>query len=74
MLFADENTLGGAPGRGFSTNGDIRGHLFATKFIYKFSPHISGHLWGEYFLPGNFYTSDRNDVAVFLRYELMLTF
>jgi hypothetical protein len=71
-VFADENTMKGSAG--FSNGGSFRGHLLATKLIYKFSPHISGHLWGEYFFPGNYYTNDRNDAAVFLRYELMITF
>ena len=72
LLFADENTRGGAGG--FSENGKFRGQLLTTKLIYKFSPRISGHLWGEYFFPGGYYTDDRNDAAAFLRYELVITF
>ena len=80
LLWADENAGGNplaggiAPNGGFSSGGKFRGQLLATKLIYKFTPHISGHLWGEYFFPGNFYTDDRNDTAAFLRYELVLTF
>jgi len=80
LLWAAENAGGNpiaggiAPNGGHSGSGKFRGQLLATKLIYKFTPHLSGHLWGEYFFPGNFYTDDRNDPAVFLRYELMLTF
>jgi hypothetical protein len=80
FLWADSNTTGNRlatgfwPDGGFSDNGRFRGQLLATKLFYKHNSHLSSHIWGEYFFPGNFYTSDRNDVAVFLRYELMLTF
>ncbi len=81
LLWSDGNTHGNplatkywGPDGGYSDNGEFRGQLLVTKLIYKFNQYISGHLWGEYFFPGNFYTSARNDPAVFLRYELMITF
>ena len=81
LLFADENTGGNllsnkywGPDGGFSDHGKFRGQLLVAKLIYKYAPHITGHLWTEFFFPGNYYSAARNDPAVFLRYELMLTF
>lgn len=72
VLFADENTLGGTGGR--SNDSHFRGQLLTSRLTYKFNRHLSGHLLGEFFFPGDYYTDDRNDAAAFLRYELMLTF
>lgn len=72
LLFADENTRKDAAQ--FSDNGHFRGQLFTSRLSYKFSPLISGHLLGEFLFPGNYYSEDNNDVAVFLRYELTITF
>jgi hypothetical protein len=81
FLWADEKTVGNGlaasywgPDGGHSENGKFRGQLLATKLLYKHNSHLSSHIWGEYYFPGNFYSDARNDVAVFLRYELMLTF
>jgi hypothetical protein len=71
-LFADENTLQGT-GTGFSSNGPFRGHLGTAVLKYKFNQHVAGHLTGEIFCPGNYYTRFRNDPAFFLRYELTFT-
>jgi hypothetical protein len=40
---------------------------------YQFNEHIAGHLQGEVFLPGNYYSDAANDVAFFGRYELVFT-
>ncbi|HVM48531.1 MAG TPA: alginate export family protein [Candidatus Acidoferrum sp.] len=56
----------------FSTTGNFRGHYFQTIFKYKFNKHLSGHLWGEWLLPGDYYVS--KGLIQFLRVELMLTF
>ncbi|MBN2561347.1 MAG: alginate export family protein [Phycisphaerae bacterium] len=72
LLFADENTLRNVPG--FTNGGAFRGQLLTSVLKYKFNEHVSTHLWTEFFFPGNFYTSDRNDPAVFVRYELCFTF
>ncbi len=58
----------------FSSNGNIKGQLFQALMTYDFNEHISGHLIGEYFCPGNFYSDRNNDAAIFLRYQLILKF
>jgi len=41
---------------------------------YKFNKHVSGHLLAELFFPGDFYNQKtRDEVAGFLRYQLMFT-
>lgn len=71
-LFANENTLRGRSG--FASHGNFRGSLFTAIGKYKFNEHASAHLWGEYFVPGNYYDSNKGDSAVYLRAELVLTF
>ena len=53
-------------------NGDFRGHHFAAKAEYKFNRYFSGHLLGEYFVPGDYYK--KTDSSVYLRAELVATF
>ena len=72
ILFADQNTY--RDRAGFSSGGALRGNLFAAIMRYKFNRHMSGHLWGEYFIPGNYYSESRRDNAVFFRAELVFTF
>jgi len=38
---------------------------------YKFSKHLSGHLWSEFVFPGDYYVN--RDMITFLRAEIMLT-
>jgi hypothetical protein len=71
FLFADENTLAGQPG--FDESGKFRGQLWTGRASYRFSEHVSGHLHGELFCPGDYTTDDRNDTAYFFRLELMFT-
>jgi len=56
----------------FSNNGNFRGHFFQAVLKYKFSPHLSGHLWGECLFPGDYYAN--RDPMPFLRAEVALTF
>lgn len=70
IIFADENTYKGAVG--FS-GGELRGNQLAAVMRYKLNSHISGHLLGEVFFPGNYYGQPRNDPATFLRGELTFT-
>ncbi len=72
FLLADENTRGGTAG--YSAGGDVRGHLISAVLRYKFNSHVSGHLTGEVFLPGNYYAAPRDDTAAFLRAEVVLAF
>lgn len=68
LLLGDENQSGGQ-----YDDGDIRGHLLATILTYRFNKWIAGHLWFEYFWPGDFYTGD-TDEAYFARWELTFDF
>ncbi|MGA2915784.1 MAG: alginate export family protein [Sedimentisphaerales bacterium] len=72
ILFADENTNKAGTG-GMSEHGKLRGHLLRTVLSYKPTKNIEHKLEGEVFIPGNFYSDDRNDVAVFFRYNLIFT-
>ena len=75
LLFADENTRKDSPTVvSFSDSGSFRGQLITARLKYQYTKHISGHLLGEFFCPGNYYSHDNDDPACFLRYELMLTF
>jgi hypothetical protein len=56
----------------FSNSGHFRGHFAQAILKYKFSRHVSGHLWSEFLFPGNYYVS--KTVMDFLRAEVMFTF
>jgi len=56
----------------FSHEGNFRGHFAQAVLKYKFSRHLSGHLWSEFLFPGDYYV--HNDLMTFLRAEIMLTF
>ena len=71
-LLADENTKGGTSI--FSTSGKTRGQLVALWAKYKVNENLSGHLLGEYFMPGSYYASTNQDNAFFLRFTLEYTF
>ncbi|MBN1124587.1 MAG: hypothetical protein JXA82_06240 [Sedimentisphaerales bacterium] len=72
ILFADENTYQ-AGTNGLSEHGTFRGHLLTTQYRIKSNPHLCHRINAELFFPGNYYTDDRNDVALYLRYELLIT-
>jgi hypothetical protein len=72
LLFADENTSQGGSG-GLSRSGTFRGQLPRIQLVYKASEHIEHKLEAEMFCPGNFYSNDKNDPAVFIRYNLLWT-
>ncbi|MEI7836026.1 MAG: alginate export family protein, partial [Planctomycetota bacterium] len=78
VLLADQNNTyikGISPSSGktgFSTEGNFRGTLPRAQLVYKFNEHVSGHFLAEVFFPGDFYTDLRNDVALFLRYQLVV--
>ena len=54
-------------------NGCLRGQLLSSVLKYKVNDHVSTHLWGEVFFPGDFYSEARNEVAAFLRFEIVFT-
>jgi hypothetical protein len=72
LLFADDNTSSGGT-NGMSKSGNFRGQLLRAQIKYKISEHVYHRLEGELFFPGDFYNDDRNDVGVFVRYEIMFT-
>ncbi len=69
LLFANQNTFAGTSG--FTPDGKFRGQLLTCLMKYKFNEHVSTHLIGEVYIPGDYYSDLRNDVAVFARWELM---
>jgi hypothetical protein len=52
--------------------GNFRGHFFQAILKYKFSKHVSAHLWTEFQLPGSYYTYD--NTWYFIRPEVTFTF
>ncbi len=74
-LWAMETPLANTSNGGMNFgDGHFRGHLLTSYAKYKFSNHLAGHLWGEYFIPGGYYASPSNDPAIYLRMEIVLTF
>jgi hypothetical protein len=73
LMFADQDvpTRAIVP-TAFSQNDNFRGHYLQAILKYKFSKHMSGHLWSEFVFPGHFYT-DVGQPMMFLRAELMFT-
>lgn len=57
---------------GVTSGGNFRGHYLQTILKYKFSRHVSGHLWAEFLFPGEYYVS--RNVVDFLRAEVLFTF
>ncbi|MDO8303093.1 MAG: alginate export family protein [Sedimentisphaerales bacterium] len=72
LLFADQSQ--GEVDAQTSDNGLFRGQLVSSVLTYKFNKHIAGHLLGEVYLPGNYYSHNNNDIATYARYQLVLTF
>ena len=56
----------------FTNSGNFRGHYLQAVLKYKFTKNLSGHLWSEFLLPGDYYVSQ--DLVDFLRAELMFSF
>ncbi len=54
--------------------GDERGQLAHVVLTQKFSKNIDGHLYFEYFMPGDFYAPTNRDNAMFLRWQLQMKF
>jgi hypothetical protein len=69
---AAEGAPVGALGQAFSNDNSIfRGHYLQAILRYKFSEHLSAHLWSEFVFQGDYYVS--RDLITFLRAEIMLT-
>jgi hypothetical protein len=56
----------------FTNDGQFRGHFIQAFLKYKFSQHLSAHLWSEFLFPGDYYVN--KDLMTFLRAEVMFTF
>jgi len=72
LLFADDNYAKGTA-TGLSDSGCFRGQVGSWLLKYTINEHVKGHLLGEVFGPGDFYTDSRNDVATFLRFEIVFS-
>jgi Alginate export len=71
-LFSDEDAATRGVSGLFTGTGNFRGHFVQGILKYKFSRHVSGHLWSEFLFPGDYYAN--NKPISFLRAEIMLTF
>ena len=71
LLFANQNTF--ADRSGFSEEGKFRGQLIKSVLEHVMNEHLTGQVIAELFAPGNYYDDTRNDVALFLRYQLTVT-
>jgi hypothetical protein len=60
------------PARLFTDSGNFRGHFTQAVLKYKFSQHMTGHLWSELLFPGDYYVN--RTMMSFLRAEVMFTF
>ncbi len=67
-IFAPDNPFSWKPG--YSPSGTFRGNYLQAIGRFKFNNHLSAHLWGEVFVPGDYYSSDKQDPAFFLRLEI----
>jgi hypothetical protein len=69
-IFAPENAaVAGITDSGF------KGNFLQTVLKYTFNQHVRGHLWAEFFFPGDYYASSvYTENAMFLRAELFFTY
>ena len=71
-LGATQSLPPGNPSRLFTDSGNFRGSFISAVLKYKFSRHMTGHLWSEFLFPGDYYVN--RDPMCFLRAEVMFTF
>jgi hypothetical protein len=72
FLLAPEHPLAGSDER--FGNGYVRGHLLEAYLKYQCSKQFSAYLQGEYFFPGNYYSPDDRDEALFVRLNIEYVF
>jgi hypothetical protein len=72
LFFADDNLSTGGT-NGLSESGKFRGQYLNVCLKYRPTKQIEHRFAGEMFFPGNYYSDDRNDVAVFVKYEFIFT-
>jgi hypothetical protein len=73
LLFANQPVVGREKVGINDGGGYFRGQIVTWLAKYKFTDNISGHFLTEFFAPGNFYRDFRNDVVLYMRYELVFT-
>jgi hypothetical protein len=73
LLFRDQKFDPIGPQAGYFDQGCFRGQLLTSVLRYKFNDHVSTHVIGELFFPGDFYSDTRNEVGGFFRYEINFT-
>jgi hypothetical protein len=71
LLFAHQNPFGQSAG--FTQEGKFRGQDYSVVLNHVINHHVSGQALAEFFAPGNYYDDTRNDMAIFLRYQLMFS-
>jgi hypothetical protein len=71
LLAQQDQATRAVPGL-ISGDGTFRGHFAQAVLKYKFSQHLSGHLWSEFEFPGDYYV--HRQMMSFLRGEIQLTF
>jgi hypothetical protein len=77
-LFAQQDVATRGPSSLFAGNaglpdhGLFRGHFLQGILRYKFSKHVTAHLWGEVEFPGDYYV--HRTTWYFVRPEVMFTF
>ena len=69
----ERHRAGIAGTNGISQSGTFRGQLIKNQLKHRINDHIHHRVTTELFFPGNFYTNDRNDVAMWFRYGIVFT-
>jgi hypothetical protein len=72
LLLADQNRNPTLANAALFGSGIFRGHYLQAILKHKLSDHLSGHLWGEFVWPGDYYT--HRDLLSWFRAEIMITF
>ena len=72
LLFADTAKPTRAANAAEFNGGNFRGHYLQAILKYKFNRYLSGHLWGEFIFPGDYYAN--HELMSFLRAEMTMTF
>jgi hypothetical protein len=71
-LFSEYDTATRGANGLFSESDNFRGHFLQAILKYKFSQHVSAHLWTEVQLPGDYYVNQ--PTWYFIRPEILFTF
>jgi hypothetical protein len=69
LIFADTNSY--RDRAQITDSGCFKGQLVTAWLKYAITKNISGHVMGEVFCPGDYYSDLYNDVEVFLRAEVV---